>query len=268
MNEITAMGIVRNWAIPHQCKLCSANFISRNPRQFYCATCSESQDLKRKKLDHHRVWNRGKRDRARDTGLEISKREQRSLVDYRQEPQLKWWVCIRYPFSWAASKNAIYSLVPKGHIALRKDANQWRNGLAMLLKNAVRNMQIVQNKLWIDIYVEKPNHKGDAINVVDSVCDAVKIAVGIDDRWFCIRHLDWAINKNDPEIFIGVGQEDVPNAQACSYCGRILAFDQFTINRSCKNGIHRVCRECMAKGKSRSELRAALRASVAQLEGE
>jgi hypothetical protein len=258
------MGIVRNWAIPHQCKLCNANFISRNPRQFYCASCSISQDLKRKKLDRTKIWNRGHHDAARDTGLEISKREQRSLVDYRRQPRLKWKVCIRYPFSWAASKNAIYRLVPKGHVALRQEAKYWRNGLAVLLQSSVRNIQIVQNKLWIDIFVEKPNHKGDAINVVDAVCDAIKVGVGIDDRWFCIRHLDWAINKNDPEILIGIGQEDVPNAQACSYCGRILGFDRFTANRSYKNGIHRVCRDCLAKGKSRQQLRMALRASIAQ----
>jgi DNA-directed RNA polymerase subunit RPC12/RpoP len=59
--------------------------------------------------------------------------------------------------------------------------------------------------------------------------------------------LDWSINKNDPQLIVAVGQEEIPDSQVCSYCGRILELSFFPNNRSIKTGKSRVCRECMSK---------------------
>jgi hypothetical protein len=87
------------------------------------------------------------------------------------------------------------------------------------------------------------------VNVVDLVCDAVKDATGLDDRWYSIRCVDWQIVKVDPMLFVGLGQEDVGDAQACSTCGRLLGFDAFGKKSGTPNGIERVCRECRAGGR-------------------
>ena len=230
--------------INHNCRICGTAFISRHPRHFYCERCSESQDLKRKRLASIRTNQGRRRDERRDTGLAISKREARDLANYYQAPVLKWQVRIFFPFSWTLSKNAIYTLVPKGHVALRREVRQQRSALALKLKADLRGRKIMQNKLWLDLFIEKPSHKGDAINVLDTLCDAIKVATGVDDRWFCIRHLDWAIQKDDPQIIIGIGQEDVTDAQACSYCGRILPLERFGLNRANKAGRSRICQDC------------------------
>ena len=111
-------------------------------------------------------------------------------------------------------------------------------------------MPIVHNKVWIDILVQKPNHKGDAVNVVDLVCDAVKDAIDrVDDRWFCIRRLDWQIVKGDPRLFVGVGQDSDEDCQVCSYCGQIKPLPEFNAARNQPLGVGRECKACRRAGR-------------------
>ena len=238
--------------IDHVCKLCGLQFQSRNPRQFYCEPCSESQDLKRKRLTTSKSHTVRRRDERRDVGRKISATEARSLADPRHQPVFCWYVKVCVPFSWSASKNAIYSLQAKGHVALRRESRNYRDALTLVLKSALRDRKIVQNKLWIDIFVEKASHRGDAVNMVDTVCDAVKVAANLDDRWFCIRQLDWSINKDDPQLIVGVGQEKIEASQACSYCGRIQPFANFGSNKNNKDGHSRICRDCSKKPRGQS----------------
>jgi hypothetical protein len=233
--------------IDHWCRRCGTHFQSRHPRHFYCEPCSESQDLKRKQLTGRKESVLRRRDERRDKGLEISKDHSRSLADPPHHPQLHWQVRVVVPFSWSGSKNAIYTLRRKGHVALRREASDYRQAIILSLQSALRGRQIIQNKLWIDIFVEKNNHKGDAVNFVDTVCDAVKVATELDDRWYCLRSVDWAICKHEPSLFISVGQENVEPVQACSYCGRLLEFSKFGLNKSRQSGISRICSECTRK---------------------
>ena len=111
----------------------------------------------------------------------------------------------------------------------------YKNFIAGRVRQSLEGISVVQNKVWIDILAQKPNHKGDAINVVDLVCDAIQEGCGVDDRWFCIRHLDWEIVKSNPRLFIGIGQaSDVP-VQVCSSCGVALPFECFTKERLSRN---------------------------------
>lgn len=233
--------------IHHVCKLCSTAFTSKHPRHLYCGPCSESQDLKRKRLTCRDESKVRRRDERRDKGIEISKGQTRSLADPPHRPELHWKVGVVVPFSWSGSKNAIYTLRRKGHVALRREASDYRTALILELQAALRGKKMVQNKLWIDIFVEKSNHKGDAVNFVDTVCDAVKVATGLDDRWFSLRSVDWAISKHEPNLFVCIGQENIEPVQACSYCGRLLTFENFSKAKHRHSGISRICRDCHRK---------------------
>lgn len=162
-------------------------------------------------------------------------------------PQLDWVVRFKFPFSNALSKNHIYAGTAFGHRFMRKDSSSAKDGIAYAARAALQGRKLKQNKVWIDIFVQKANQKSDAINVIDLVCDGLKIGLGVDDRWFSIRQLDWEIAKSDPQIFVGFGQEDVPDVIACSSCGRILPFEQFNKNKSTKIGISRNCKDCTRK---------------------
>jgi hypothetical protein len=231
--------------IDHWCRRCGTHFQSPHPRHFYCEPCSESQDLKRKRLDRVKVSHSRQRDRGRDKGKEISAQHALTLADGLEAPVLGWYVRFAVPFSYSASKNAIYALRRKGHVALRREAREYRDAITLAARSALRDRTIVRHKLWIDLFVEKADHKGDAVNVVDTVCDAIKVAIDLDDRWFCIRRVDWSVNKYEPQILIGISQElGAIDSQVCSYCGRILPFSAFSKNVGNLHGISRTCREC------------------------
>lgn len=153
------------------------------------------------------------------------------------------------PFSYATSKNHIYALRNQGHVFLRKESRAKRQEITLTICDGLNNRKVAHNKLWIDILVQKPNHRGDAINVVDLVCDAIKDAVPVDDRWFCIRRLDWEIVKEDPQLIIGIGQETDDDAQVCSYCGQIKLLTEFNKDKCNPLGVGRECRECRRVGR-------------------
>ena len=76
------------------------------------------------------------------------------------------------------------------------------------------------------------------------MCDAIKKAIKIDDRWFCIRRLDWEIIKTNPKLYVGVGQTSNEDVRICSYCGRILPLDRFIKDNKNRLGVRRECNEC------------------------
>ena len=164
------------------------------------------------------------------------------------------WMCrVAVPFSYAASKNHIWSMARSGHVYKRQESKRMRGSLTLMIRSAANGQRIANNKLWIDILVQKPDHKGDAVNVVDLVCDSIKDAIDLDDRWYSIRCLDWEIVKDRPRLFVGIGQSTDEDVQVCSSCGRMLPLDNFTKKRSQKLGVDRNCRACLKDGRARAK---------------
>lgn len=231
------------------CQCCGAQTMRTGPTQKYCAPCSAEKNRERQARYYRKAGRtnpdpaRSRRNREARQGRLIAAGEaltDASSILGRGAPELAWEVRIAVPFEWAFSKNNVYANRGQGHVALRAETRAARTSLAYELKNALNRdrHRVKQNRLWISIFVQKPNHRGDAINVLDVVADAIKDAVPLDDRWYSIRHLDWEIVKVKPRIFIGVGQEDVEDVRACSYCGRLLTLDMFVRDR-------RECADCV-----------------------
>lgn len=164
-------------------------------------------------------------------------------------PDLIWMLRVTVPFTYAASKNHIYARRRSGHLFLRAESKAKRAEISATIRAGLGDRKVAHNKIWIDILVQKPNHSGDAINVVDLVCDAVKDAVAVDDRWFCIRRLDWQIVKDDPQLIIGLGQETTEDAQVCSCCGQIKPLAAFHRAKDRPLGVGRECRACRRIGR-------------------
>lgn len=244
------------------CADCQATVRATSPTQRYCEPCSERRDLQRKRLwaaAHPPVEEQRRKsvaalgvkmELAREAGRKSNLESAESIVWAVAAPDLLWAVRVAVPFSYAVSKNAIYRLLPRGHVCLRREARDKRDAIAMLVGQALAGRRVAHNKVWLDILVQKPNHKGDAVNVVDTVCDAVKRAIPVDDRWFCIRQLDWQIVKDNPQLFIGIGQDSEEDCQVCSFCGLIKPFAAFGCKRSSHLGVDRVCKECRRAGRA------------------
>jgi len=244
------------------CEDCGAEVSAASPTQRYCRRCSERRDLQRKRrwaAAHPPTEQQTQRDvkaaslrkeMAREAGRETSAECAESITWLTEGPGLLWMVRVAVPFSYAVSKNAIYRLVPRGHVCLRREAREKREAIAALIAEALAGRRIAHNKVWLDILVQKPDHKGDAVNVVDTVCDAVKRAIPVDDRWFCIRQLDWQVVKDDPQLFIGIGQDSDEDCQVCSFCGMIQSLSAFGRRRSNRLGVDRVCKACRRAGRA------------------
>lgn len=232
------------------CAECNASTPRNCATQRYCPACSEQRDAARKQKYHverGRKIFQVKRDEATRRGSAVSAATRISVDAWKPYlPALAWYVRVEMPFAWAGSKNHLFATTSRGHTFLRDEARFYRTELTERIFEATRNLKIYKNKLWLDVLVQKPNHRGDAANFVDLICDAVKDAIPLDDRWYAIRTLDWQVCKRDPAIFIGLGQEAEVDVQACSTCGRLLPFDAFQKNRAALNGVTRVCKTCLS----------------------
>jgi len=218
------------------CADCGERAVRTGQSQKYCHTCSEARDLKRKRL-----WARRNPPAAEQAKRKLS--QQHFRIERAKEAG-------HSASTDAASKNHIYTKRRNGHVALRRESKQIRQAITNALRAGLHCMPVVHNKVWIDILVQKPNHKGDAVNVVDLVCDAVKDAIDrVDDRWFCIRRLDWQIVKGDPRLFVGVGQDSEEDCQVCSYCGQIKPLTEFNASRNQPLGVGRECKACRRAGR-------------------
>lgn len=247
------------------CELCGCETPRRTAVQKYCKPCSlvksKERSAKWANTNGKRVYDETKT-KYRAVGVELNATHKLDIEASTPDmPPMAWYERVGVPFSWAGSKNHIFSNTARGHVYMRHESRYMRTLLTEQVMDVVDATKLVQNKLWIDIYVQKPKQNGDAVNFVDMVCDAVKDALPLDDRWYSLRSVDWQIVKHEPMLFVGLGQDTDVNVQACSSCGRFLTFDMFQRNRGLPNGIGRNCRDCTAvkaKSKKRDKAKASM----------
>lgn len=226
------------------CGECSRVFITNEPRKLFCDPCS------RKRTDEAQGRGVMASRLAKNPGLKLIRQQSAlsatSLVDAFGRPlDYSWSVTFSTPYSLNASKNRRLSNSGVGIHFLRKEVREYQNDLIHEVRIAMADVQVKQAKVWISLFVQKENHRSDAINVVDTICDAIKNAIGIDDRWYCLDRVDWEIKKEDPRIYIRIAQEVDEDMIACSHCGSVLPATDFTKRRGGPFGRSRVCSPCV-----------------------
>lgn len=168
-----------------------------------------------------------------------------SIVRPIDWPEMAWAVSLRLPFGWELSKNAIWRTGAGGHVFLRSESRAARNLLTARLREALSNVNAVEAKVYIAIHVQKPNHRGDAVNTIDTLCDCIKEALGVDDRWFCLRSVDWSVSRTNPEIVVQVAQAETEHHRVCTQCGVIKPLaSEFAKTKHGLLGHGRTCSEC------------------------
>jgi len=184
------------------------------------------------------------------------KRKRKGLEINRGLPlpdnDIDYFKIVKVDVDWSSSysKNVILGRGNFGkRYFMKKRAKDLKSEIFYKIKDELNKtgMKFVNDKVWLDIFVQKPNAgAGDAINVIDLIADGVSEAIGVDDRWFSIKSLDWQIKKENPKVFIEFGQADNIPKKICSYCGRILPLDCFNKSKAEKDGHIRRCKECMS----------------------
>lgn len=227
------------------CESCGATTLRRGGNQRYCVPCSNRLQRERQTEWARRHAPDVVSGRARRAGHKSLRVRVGEVLSEQNRGHMAWSpldmvdlprkLRVAVPFNWAWSKNAVWRTGRGGHVYARRESNAVRDALAARIRNA--GERFYQGKLYVDIFVEKPNHRGDAINVVDVVCDAVKDATGVDDRWYSILGLDWSIVKSEPRIIVGIGQLVDEDHRCCAHCGRVFPSREIT---------RRTCRDCSA----------------------
>ena len=167
-----------------------------------------------------------------------------SQQQFQHTPTLLWQRHVSIPFSYALSKNQMFARTRSGNVMLRRESRDLRLQITRAVKAALYEQHVAHNKLWISILVDKPDHRGDAVNVIDLICDALKDAMRVDDRWFCIGNVDWQVNKTNPRIHIFFGQDTDEDAQVCSICGLIKPLTAFHKSKRYTLGVTYECKSC------------------------
>jgi len=244
------------------CAECDQPCPRTGPTQRYCEACAdrraiackakwyEANGSKPRPREAVRQTQVRKRSGLMEAGRAISVGERWSLdMVFPDEADFAWVRRFEVPFTYAFSKNHSASIAAEGHRFLRKETCGAREAVTNIVRLAIQGADVLPGKLYLDILVLKPNHYGDAINVLDHLSDAIKIAVGLDDRWFCVARIDWQIIKVDPVILIGIGQKHTEPVHVCAYCGRLLPYDRFHVRKRSKTGIDRQCKDCTSHRK-------------------
>lgn len=242
------------------CQCCGKDTLRRGSYQKYCPPCSQQKATERKNAYYKKnrkedgyiaraTENRKALDKdLRQTCLPEAgkaRTETRSVIDPFCRPDLEWICRIVIPFTGAASKNAVYG-ISGWHVFKRQAGQAFQQLVEQRAAEAMRQSGItpVQNKVWVSIHVEKPNNRFDAINVIDSIADGLKKAIGVDDRWFSIGGLDWSICKDEPRFIIEFGQDSLSHVQACSCCGQLQDLSEYGKSTGRPLGVHRICKSC------------------------
>lgn len=169
---------------------------------------------------------------------------------------LAWSARAEVPLDSGWSKNRMW--LPRAGTHARRlspDARARRDGLADALRAELGDdvrpnglvRPVVQDRLLVAVAAHKRDHRGDAVNVLDMVLDAVERATGLDDRWFEVAGLCWDVRPTDPSLVVAIGQQRRRDRAVCSVCGLVLPVGKFP-----KGTVHQgVCLGC-APGKRRA----------------
>jgi hypothetical protein len=248
--------------VSSKCINCNKDFILRSFIQKHCIECQLERKLKIARVSASKSYYKNpekfkkissknykkQKKSAKENGKIISDNDRFSILD-EVRPKLKWVFRFFYPFSYNLSKNALLGKSKYGGMYKKTEARKAQDEIIGIIEKGLsdNNIKIAKNKLWIKFLVEKPNQKGDAINVIDTICDAIKKAIKLDDRWFSIRGLDWKIVKENPNVLIEIGQESDEDVGICLYCGRLLLLNESNFNRRkhSKTGFTTECKQCI-----------------------
>lgn len=130
----------------------------------------------------------------------------------------------------------------------RKDSKAAQDELAFLVRTSGR---WVTARIHVDILVVMPRFLSDAVNYVDTICDAVRDGTGVDDKWFSCS-VDWDVDKERARIEVRLSQEETVDQAFCPTCSKFMPADDFYYA-----GARRMdkCKECHKK-KMRDKRRA------------
>lgn len=130
---------------------------------------------------------------------------------------LKWSIVVneanftitkKFPLDWSyQSKNKKY--VAFKNKTLNPLYRQWKEAIALAFQQEASSHTITKTKSLISIFVVKKSERGDVTNLIDGICDGIKLfteKVGLDDNRFVVA-CEYSVEPESEEsITIGFTQ--------------------------------------------------------------
>lgn len=240
------------------CEKCGKPDDKRGAQQKFCRECSPGHQKQRKlqwQRTHPREPATERQKRCADRAAFIQKFGEEQSVKLSKGFALlpdrsgsARAFQFQFPFVGHISKNAIVNIgmmTGKPFIFVREDVNKLKEAISIITSAKVGSVLWPVSKTWIDVVVQKPNNRCDAINVVDTLCDGIKNGLGVDDKWFAIGRLDWELVFSNPSVFVQVSTDAIRAQKSCSTCGQIKYLDEgFRPHYTTKDRHAGVCIEC------------------------
>ena len=244
-----------------ECDKCKTVFEKRAPAQRFCMDCAKWRDKARKiswQREQDLLFGSGHRREA--PGLQVKRRVQRkeigeaigiqnikafSALPTREDARKV--IRFEFPNDGYLSKNSLINIgmiSGKPFTYVRKDITKRKEIIGLLVMSQLGSFSWPRSKTWVDVMVQKHMVGSDAINVVDTVCDAIKKGLGVDDEWFCIGTLDWEVVKKDPKICVQISTYDSAHQKVCGCCWQIKPETEFGKRTQNINGVSHECLSC------------------------
>jgi hypothetical protein len=129
------------------------------------------------------------------------------------------------PSDFTKNRAHVLRRAPKSKLGVgvgRSDASRRLiDQIALEVRSAVNSSPTQPHncRTGINVTVFKSTWQSDAINVIDSLADGVKVGLGVDDHWFYIHRLNWLMVPSGSErLLLTIFQEDVEDCWWCSRC--------------------------------------------------
>jgi len=118
-------------------------------------------------------------------------------------PEIK----VTIPYTTVLSKNLSHYNIAINKRVPTKAYTVTLKVIGMLIRGEMNKRAVAfqKGKVWLDIMIYRPDMRADPPNFIDSICDGVKSALGIDDRFYA-GSWDWELDKKNPRIEIEVRQ--------------------------------------------------------------
>ncbi len=227
----------------------------RKGARLYCLPCSKINRLEVNRKHEKIAKESGKRKerykkkhaKQVDRGIEINQKIEREDYNGNEAHGIK--IVTHFVHEFSKNKTFVNKWGKPVYTKERQKAKQHLIGEIL-----DQDHKFFQAKTWLDITMFKDRNTGDAINSLDTIADAIEAGIGINDKWYAIRKLDWYIDKLDPRIEILITQDAREHCDICSKCGRITQLKDFPehvakkifnqIENKGRCTIAKVCLEC------------------------
>ena len=114
---------------------------------------------------------------------------------------------IELPYMPELGKNQMKGFRKGGGYYVQQGYKDAVQAIVSLLVMKGKGIKWKQDKVWVEIFLQKSRPNSDVANFIDGIYDAIKIGIGVDDCWFAGKQ-DFEYDKEiEPYIIITITQE-------------------------------------------------------------